>query len=662
MAPIISNTDPANIAYVDIYPPIAVARVGDSDEWFIGPEVPGIDPLPMGGCFKDIHHRIKRCAPRFRIYAFDSQDKVLAELNLENDNRYKIEWTVHVANKKSAWVSFRGQYEKEKFKLRNPDIPDQQWASPRSLQPKDDNGQEIHDYAYCDKRHKLIIDSGLTSISGKSAEPVPLQGKFWGSKSEPILVKLGAIATDDLGRLIVHGSDGHAKSWDHVNQAPEEQPFLLGEFDNDGWFDTMSDGHVTAKVTFNNNGIQQEIRVKNRATVITAPPHYAHGNHCPTTLYELIEDIYERQKRSKEGYNLDELEVNYYKHIDPLFRRMYMNSWTNFRANEGHGPRRASLFLDNPDLANPETNYRETRERIFNRVRAPVVKKHPEQLPTAQHPVPDPDPKNFELRKSQAYMYWMPRLGGNGSDLPEAIGDKNGADRWASLTQLQYDRLKKWSEGDFVTGEKVQVYKSFDEIPLAEQPHALTFAALEWSVGAPLYPGIECFWVAEFGEMYDLDQPFSYRFGEKAQPGNLTRGLALPWQADFYMCNSHWWPSVRPDDVVTEEYFTQVQQNFQHELHNIPLNLTDRRRWDDGLDRRPKTDPDEEDDDRYGNSEMVRKWFKLGFVSSVDYGPQSKKLPISIEQERYPGFSRIPIRSNDPVDPPPIDSDSDDDD
>lgn len=98
------------------------------------------------------------------------------------------------------------------------------------------------------------------------------------------------------------------------------------------------------------------------------------------------------------------------------------------------------------------------------------------------------------------------------------------------------------------TGENAKGYTSFDEIPLSEQPHALTSAAFEWSVGASLFPGIERFWVAEFGEMYDLNQPFSYRFGEKAQPGNLTRGLALPWQADFYDCNTHWY--VTPLHVV----------------------------------------------------------------------------------------------------------------
>ncbi|KAG8990267.1 hypothetical protein FRB90_001836, partial [Tulasnella sp. 427] len=569
--------DPEHIAYVDIYPPIAVARVGDSEsEWFLGPEIPGLDPLPPGG-FKDDHHKIKRCAPRYRIYAFDKEDKVLGEVNLATDPRFKVEWTVHVANKKAAWVYFRGQYRPERFKLRNATVDP--W-------PKDSSGQEIHDYSHCDNRPKLIIDSGPTSVTGKKAAKVDLKGEFWGSKDKPHPVTLGAIETDDHGRLIVHAGDGHAWSLDHVHQTPEDQPFLVGAFDNDDWYDSMFDGHVYAKVTLDADGNKKDIPVKNHSTVMSAPPHYAHGNHCPTTLYELIEDIYERQKRGKPGYDVGE--VNYHKHIEPLFRRMYMNSWTNFRANEGHGPRKADLFLNNPDLYNPHATNTSTRQRIFGRVRAPVVKKDPETLPTAEHPIPDQDQANLDLRTKQAYMYWMPRLGGNNSDMPENVTDDNDANRWTSLTQLQHDRLQEWSQGNFVTGHKPRKYEKFEEIPLEEQPHALTFAALEWSVGAPLYPGIESYWIAEFGELYDLKQPGSYRFGDAAIPGHLTRGLALPWQADFYMCNTHWWPSVRPDNIVTEEYFTEVQHNFQHELHNIPLNLTDRKRWDDGLDRRPQ--------------------------------------------------------------------------
>ncbi|KAG8908755.1 hypothetical protein FRB99_002993 [Tulasnella sp. 403] len=635
--------NPADIAYVDIYPPVAVARVGDSNEWYIGPEIPGFEPLPEGG-FRDAQHRIKRCAPRFRLYAFDKDDKVLGEVT--NDDTFKVEWTVHVANKKSAWVRFRGQYGRQ---LRKPDGTPSEPMEPWILRnptvqpwPKDDQGEDIHTYTYCDTRNKLIIDSGLQQISGNNAATVPLAGEFWGSRNQPTPVHLGDLHTDDAGRLIVVAGDGHAYSL-HSTGRPEDQPFLIGAFDNDDWVESMFDGHVFASVTIGGSNV---VKAKNRATVTSAPPHYSHGFQTPTTLYDLIEEIYERQKRNEpeQGDAYDVGTVNYYEHIDPLFRRVYMNSWTNFRANEGHGPRKADFWLNNPDLSDPNTQNPSTRQYIFDRVRLPVVKLLPEQLPTPERPLAQVDPANLEARTQEASHYYMPRLGGNSGDMPEARGDRNSADRWASLTQLQYDRLKKWSQGNFVTGTRPQIPSSFEEIPLQDQPHALRFAALEWSVGAPLYPGIECYWVAEFGELYDLTQPF--RFGEKAEPGDLTRGLALPWHADFYMCNTHWWPAIRPDNIVTEDYFNQIQSVVTPE--ELPVNLTQRVRWDDGLDKH--LDLEEE---RYGNSEMVRKWFKLGFISAINYGPESTQLPVAIEMQRFPGFGRVPVPSFDPIPAPP---------
>lgn len=44
---------------MDIFPPIGVARVGDSEEYSLGPEIPHVDPIPEGG-FKDANHKIKR--------------------------------------------------------------------------------------------------------------------------------------------------------------------------------------------------------------------------------------------------------------------------------------------------------------------------------------------------------------------------------------------------------------------------------------------------------------------------------------------------------------------------------------------------------------------------------------------------------------------------
>ena len=62
-----------------IHPAIGVARVGDSpDEYFIGPEAPGVPPSltnpsdssAQPGSYKDRQHRIKRQGARFRIYEY----------------------------------------------------------------------------------------------------------------------------------------------------------------------------------------------------------------------------------------------------------------------------------------------------------------------------------------------------------------------------------------------------------------------------------------------------------------------------------------------------------------------------------------------------------------------------------------------------------------
>jgi len=102
---------------------------------------------------------------------------------------------------------------------------------------------------------------------------------------------------------------------------------------------------------------------------------------------------------------------------------------------------------------------------------------------------------------------------------------------FTSVTQLQYDRLTKWANGEFSVGNPIPIYKRFEDIPLPEQPAALTKAALELTIGAPLYPGIEMSWNAELPENYELDSPFT--MADRLLPGDLTKYLSLPWQSDF---------------------------------------------------------------------------------------------------------------------------------
>ena len=105
------------------------------------------------------------------------------------------------------------------------------------------------------------------------------------------------------------------------------------------------------------------------------------------------------------------------------------------------------------------------------------------------------------------------------------------------MTELQYDRIVKWSKGEF-TKDPVKKYTCFEEIPLEEQPAALTRAALEATIGSPLYPGIEMSWNAELSATYDLENPFT--INPDVKPGDLTKYLSLPWQSDFYMCRNYW--------------------------------------------------------------------------------------------------------------------------
>src|SRR5690349_15679731 len=100
-----------------IHPSIGVARVGDADPsagFFIGAEFPrgtatgaadgagsAVPPFRVGG-------KIKRQAARFRIFHYPPGE-VPVEVNVDNPAVDKIEWTVHLANKKAAFFQFIGQ-------------------------------------------------------------------------------------------------------------------------------------------------------------------------------------------------------------------------------------------------------------------------------------------------------------------------------------------------------------------------------------------------------------------------------------------------------------------------------------------------------------------------------------------------------------------------
>jgi hypothetical protein len=92
----------------------------------------------------------------------------------------------------------------------------------------------------------------------------------------------------------------------------------------------------------------------------------------------------------------------------------------------------------------------------------------------------------------------------------------------------------------------------FDEIPLRDQPRALTQAALESCIGGPFFPGIESTYDMARAGTYHVDRSRrrEFRIAPEHPAGFLTEKMALPWQADFADCGDFWWPSQRPVRVT----------------------------------------------------------------------------------------------------------------
>ena len=178
-----------HIAYCRIFPSIGIARVGNSTEYFIGPESPGPAKEPSNG-YKDSEGRIKKQAARFRIYAFDESGKCCGELTSENS---VISWKVELANKKAEWFAFSGTNNVQNILDKDIPIP----GNPGRRNPK---------IAGSD-RDKLCIAPAANEISGADEIGPDLKGQFL---DHPDHISLGSCRTDNLGRLIVLPGDGKA--------------------------------------------------------------------------------------------------------------------------------------------------------------------------------------------------------------------------------------------------------------------------------------------------------------------------------------------------------------------------------------------------------------------------------------------------------------------
>jgi L-Lysine epsilon oxidase N-terminal/L-lysine epsilon oxidase C-terminal domain/von Willebrand factor type A domain len=260
-----------------IHPAIGIARIGNSPEFFIGPERLGERPEPSGG-FKDAQCRVKRQAARFRIFAH-KDDGTTDEIT---DTEAEISWTVHLVNKKAAYTG-RGNSEP---------------AADLTIDPgaRSVNGPN----------QQKLFDNGVIRFSGQSATTVPL----------------GEIRSDTENHLLVLGGAGKSAS-------PGGN--ILPEFwRNPGWYDDIADGPVTATIKIRATNATPDVV---GAWVITTPPKFAPHQDSPTTLYDRV-----LQAMVDAGLAAAPASSSYTKDIYPILQRArdirwvrdtYMHSWAD---------------------------------------------------------------------------------------------------------------------------------------------------------------------------------------------------------------------------------------------------------------------------------------------------------------------------------------------
>lgn len=555
------------IAYCKIFPPIGIARVGDSAEteelkgWFVDPA--SGEELPEDFRYKDESGRVKRQAALFHIYGFDRNGRFVRELTSKDA---EISWEVELANKKSAWFDFRGA----KIALEAFEHPTSKNLRKRNAHIEAES-----------ERATLSILGGKVQVPGRQANQLgsdadaPPQsysfiGRFKGKKE----VYLGEARLDSKGRLIVLGGHGESEALSASGEPKGETSWILNYANNDDWHDDVSDGPVRARVKLR-DAKGKELKVRSCAWVVVAPPDFAPDVENLVTLFDVMEEVAFYNPALQ--VNAKELpaprspdDVFYERDIRPVLARMLGYAWVSESALRGHGAGKEGYFdLNAIELSIPPSELpadkvdaaNALRQSIFRVIRAPIY-----TLPL--HKGVD------EVRKArgvaQASSAFMPVL--SGDEGTTEAGDPN---TWLSVTHLQYARLQRWSEGKFKS--KVNEDKN--------PPLKITRRVLDRCSGGAFFPGIEMTVIARHPKLYGE----AYRIDPQYQAGDTTKFMAVPWQADFYECNSNWWPAQRPDDVVPEAQFRRLVDEFAEELVEDPKRLGgilhNRSSWTRGLGR-----------------------------------------------------------------------------
>ncbi|NET55638.1 MAG: hypothetical protein F6K47_05550 [Symploca sp. SIO2E6] len=657
-----------------IHPAIGVARVGNSRTgFFLAPnEIGGLPIKPdESGAITDFKNAgaIKRQGQKFCVYQYDatgeSKKLVLQGSMRDADHEMEvasIKWTVHLANKKSVWYEYselegnlllgqNNSYTSQKVDKRNPD----------------ETG---------DARKKLIINPGAKVIEGAN-QNVEISGGYFPKPKDfsnvdksvqgTVFTKLGDLKTDAQGNLIVLG--GHGDSWGLEN--------LSGYGGGNYWFDDTSDGPITCEIT--PVGQVRPVNEKAKAWVVVGPPDFApeivNISSWDDTSFdvavrglELVPTMYNQAEwGDNHGWNPDYV-VSYERDILPIIQCISGYHWVaNVQSMTAFS---SNIF----DFSDPSEENKVKREKYFGYFRKPETKtvvKNPS--PPPPYSAPSTQTTLFSSNKDQKNpadftgIPLMPLNSGSNSVSNTSI------QKFLALTETQYFLLEQWSKGFFASNNpNSNLQPTVSKYPLSYQD----CASIGNVVGLPQCPGIEVTWTTQNKNIYEKvdvvggsnplsqlqikhsSEPFFVEpmrdetedVNASCEPGDLTKRMAVPWQADFYNCSiqlvnytdpdvnkvdgfpkrptyyNYWWPPQAPWNVINglnviastniEEAATIQEDSFDHEMAGLQMNFAR------GIN---------------SYSQMVNGgWSSLGYIRNTQEGDEnySKLFPYFVETER----------------------------
>lgn len=628
----------ATVSY-RIHPAIGFARVGNSpDAWYLEP--PGVGRLPTehgpSGEERPVTEfkqagQVKRQAARFRVYRHE-EGRPPVEVS-PGEGLQSVRWTVHVANKKAAWYNFQelqgdvmlgadNTYEKQGVPLRNAKV-------------KGD-----------DERRKLIIDPGPRTLDAPGgwvqldAASAPKDYRHVSFPSPDLtpypVTTLGAVRMTGRGELLVLGGYGNAGG--------PEGSAITTFAGADGWYDDVGDGPVVAEIETDDGE-----KLVLDAWVVTGAPKLAPELVNITSLADTFIDVGVRHMGLcpalyRDGHWQPDYVACLERDILPIFRAMKEYRWV---ANVDAMVSVATPPFDLSDLSDAN---RENRRHVFRTFRRPEK----------GHQQPEEDRQHQRL------------FGENGLPLmPLNSGDNSISniliEKFMAVTPTQYHLLHQWAEGKCVSR---RADPGAGEDWWWASP--LDIATAGNAVGEPMAPGIEVTWTMRNPVVLTPGDPFRIKpeaeryarsglspsrdetiAGDGCQPGDLTKRMAIPWQADFFDCSeqdvnfttphtnktisnasriplaptfyAYWWPAQSPFNVYSGARTASEQAldgNAFLGNSNLGQVLGQNVLYHRGL-----------------NSFMdsVVGWKYLGFILNTTTGPLRETFPFFLERER--GFA-----------------------